>query len=702
MNSKALILAVVFLAGAVVNLASGQQIYLSPGGDDSNPGTREKPVATLNAARDRVREYRKNAGDNQPSGIIAMAGEYFMFSPLLLTADDSGTPDHPLEIMAEKGSKVIFMGGVELRGIEIVSEKLWKVFVPQVAWYDSYFEQLYVNGKRATRARTPDSGFYIVKKVAESVLIRGEGALPQLAVQDIQLGKDGAQCLRNFTNEDFRDGEVTFYHKWDNTMKHIAGFDDSTGSIRTIGTGMQPWNQIDSLSRYFIDNIGSGLDAPGEWYLDRTGWLYYVPREGETIETTTFVAPVLKDFITIRGDSLSGKKAANIRFENLSFRFAGYTLPAAGNEAMQAASPVGATITLDFADNIEFLNCEASHTGTYAFWFRRACSNCTVIHSWLHDIGGGGVKIGETLIRPDTLQITHNIVIDNNIITGCGKVFPSAAGIIIFNAHDNRLTHNEISDLGYTGISAGWVWGYAPSPTKRNVIEFNHIHHIGWGELSDMGGVYTLGASEGTTVSNNVIHHIYSFDYGGWGLYTDEGSYGITEENNLVYECKSSGFHQHYGKENIIRNNIFALNIRSQLQATRIEDHKSLTFENNIIYFNSGTLLSSNWSRFNLVSDYNCYWDTRQGKMDFGKSFQDWQKSGKDRHSIIADPHFVNPASFDFRFRDLSVAKKIGFIPFDYSRAGVYGDEEWKKLAAFDPARALEFDGIVEKHESSR
>jgi len=215
-----------------------------------------------------------------------------------------------------------------------------------------------------------------------------------------------------------------------------------------------------------------------------------------------------------------------------------------------------------------------------------------------------------------------------------------------------------------------------------------------------MGGVYTLGASEGTVVANNNIHHVYSFDYGGWGLYTDEGSYGIIMENNLVYACKNSGFHQHYGKENIIRNNIFAFNIRSQLQATRIEEHRSLSFTNNIIYFDRGDLLSSNWHKFNLFTDKNIYWDTRSKDIRFGdKSFTEWQKSGKDIHSIIADPLFVNPAAFDFHLRKNSLAKKIGFIPFNYSASGVYGTDEWKNLAGFDKGLEIKFDNIVNQSE---
>ena len=691
-----LIISLLFINGVL----HAQKIYLSPSGDDKNPGTIDKPLATLNAALNVAREIRKNGLSTKVVEVIAIKGEYFMFQPLNLNVDDGGTADSPLIFKAEDENKAVFRGGVKLNGFEKINDTLWRTFVPQVAIYNSYFEQLYVNGRRAVRARTPNVGFYFVKNVTETVIEKGEGRFPELAVQKIELDSTETECIQSFSRQDYRDALIVFYHNWDNTRKRITGYSKQSSSVFTVGEGMKPWNPINNKSRYFIDNFRSALDAPGEWFLERSGYLYYIPVKGETIENTSFFAPVMKEFIVVRGDTSSAKKVENIRFENLVFEMAGYQTPPDGTEAAQAAYQVDAAITLDFVNNIEFKNCEIARTGGYAFWFRRACTNCSVNHCYIHDLGAGGVKIGETVIRPDAKEITNNITVDNNIIRDGGHVFPCAVGIIIFNASDNKLIHNEIADLRYSGISVGWVWGYSPSPSKRNKVEFNHIHHLGWGELCDMGGVYTLGASEGTTVSNNVIHHIYSFDYGGWGLYTDEGSYGITEENNLVYDCKNSGFHQHYGKENIIRNNIFAFNIRAQLQATRIEEHRSITFTNNIIYFDKGSLLSSNWHKFNLSSDYNCYWDTRTKDINFAdSSFESWQKSGKDIHSIIADPLFRNPAAFDFHFKNLSIAKKIEFVPFDYSEAGVYGSEEWKKLAEFDPALADKFDKTVERLE---
>jgi hypothetical protein len=251
--------------------------------------------------------------------------------------------------------------------------------------------------------------------------------------------------------------------------------------------------------------------------------------------------------------------------------------------------------------------------------------------------------------------------------------------------------------MSYTAISAGWVWGYADSPSKRNRIAFNHLHHLGWGELCDMGGIYTLGASEGTTVNNNVIHHIYSFNYGGWSLYTDEGSYKIVMENNLVYKCKNSGFHQHYGKENVIRNNIFAFNILAQMQFSRAEEHLSFSFTNNIVYYDTGQLYQNNtWLNARVNVDYNCYWNTHTQTPDFlGLTFDEWKKRNRDAHSLIENPLFVNPEKLDFNFVNLSVAEKIGFKPFDYSQVGVYGSESWKKKARMSAELEKTFDDTV-------
>ena len=140
------------------------------------------------------------------------------------------------------------------------------------------------------------------------------------------------------------------------------------------------------------------------------------------------------------------------------------------------------------------------------------------------------------------------------------------------------------------------------------------------------------------------------------------------------------------GKDNIIRNNIFAFNKLSQLQLTKVEDHLSFSFVNNIIYFEEGLLymdmIKGAWLNAQTVIDSNCFWDVRTINPNFlGYNFNEWKRLGKDKHSIVADPAFVNPKGFDFRFRNMDVVKKIGFKPFDYSRAGVYGDLDWKTKA---------------------
>jgi hypothetical protein len=194
--------------------------------------------------------------------------------------------------------------------------------------------------------------------------------------------------------------------------------------------------------------------------------------------------------------------------------------------------------------------------------------------------------------------------------------------------------------------------------------------------LSDMGAVYTLGIQKGTVIRNNLIHDVNSFTYGGWGLYPDEGSSEILWENNVVYRTKSAGFHQHYGRENIVRNNILAFGREHQLMRTRDEAHISFLFFNNIVYFNSGELLGSSWKNDRYLMDFNLYYDTRQSStppsMTFaGGTLDQWHARGHDVHSLIADPLFVAPEQYDFRLQDGSPALGLGFRRIDLSRFGV-------------------------------
>ena len=256
-----------------------------------------------------------------------------------------------------------------------------------------------------------------------------------------------------------------------------------------------------------------------------------------------------------------------------------------------------------------------------------------------------------------------------------GRVNPTAVGVLILQSGGNLVAHNDIHDLYYTAISVGWTWGYTASPCRANRIEFNHLYQVGQAMLSDMGAIYTLGPQPGTVLRNNLIHDVESDGYGGWGLYTDEGSTGIVLESNVVYRCKSAGFHQHYGKENVLRYNILALNREHQLMRTRDEEHTSFFFTNNVVFFSTGDLLGSSWKNNRFVMDRNVYFDTRltaspETLRFAGKTLAQWRELGHDRESVLSDPLFEAADKLDFRLQPGSPALKLGFQPPDLSQVG--------------------------------
>jgi hypothetical protein len=523
------------------------------------------------------------------------------------------------------------------------------------------------------------------------------------ARQTVRMSPDDFKTVAGLAAEDLKDVNLVVYQNWDVTRRFVEQIDEQEQSLITSGEGMKPWNPWRTNTQFILENALRFLDAPGEWFLSRDGTLYYQPLPGEMMNQAEVIAPVTSKFMVIKGDPAGGKFVEHVTFKGLAFEHSQWLTPPAGCEPIAEAATIDAVVMADGARQIEFNDCEISHIGTYAIWFRRGCHEDVIRHCRIEDFGTGGVRIGEIQMPPNPSAETDHLRVDNNIIQDGAYIFPCGVAIWIGFSPDNQVTHNDIGDLFYIGISAGWVWGYAESNCKRNDISFNYVHNIGRSPLSDIGGIYTLGRSDGTVVRGNVVHDVSSHSYGGWGMYTDEGSSGILFENNLVYNTKTGSFFQHYGKENILRNNILADGQEQQLQLTRVENHLSFTFENNIVYWTSHSpTLFGPWSEDRQLSLRNCYWNAGGYPVTFvGKSLSEWQHTpvkppamtngfiaapnwagaGREQGSLIADPLFVNAAGHDFHLKQNSPALRLGFKPFDYSQAGVYGDAAWQAEA---------------------
>ena len=413
---------------------------------------------------------------------------------------------------------------------------------------------------------------------------------------------------------------------------------------------------------------GTSTARPG---LSPTG-----PRQEKISQRSEVVAPVLDELVVFQGDTDGKRAVANVVLRGLTFTHTDYSLEATGYADTQAAVGVAGDIRAVAAVDCVMEDCVFTQLAGYGLDLGKGCQQWRVVGNDFIDLGAGGIRIGETTPRADSFEQCHRHIVTDNHLDRLGRVYAAAVGVFILQSGNNRVAHNHIHDLFYTAVSVGWNWGYQETPCHDNLVEFNHMHDIGQGRLSDMGAVYTLGIQKGTIIRNNLIHDVSSFTYGGWGLYTDEGSSYILLENNVVYRCKSAGFHQHYGRENVVRNNVFAFNTEHQLMRSREEEHLSFTFERNIVCFDSGDLLGSNWTNNRYRLDQNVYFDSRPearaDSMRFaGVTLAEWQARGHDLHSIVGDPLFHNPRAYNFRLNPNSPALQLGFNPIDLRRVGV-------------------------------
>ena len=645
---------------------------------------------------ERVRAARAAAPGESVTVRLA-EGEYALCAPLVLTPADSGTAAARVTWRGE-GRGAVLSGGVRISGWRAEPDGTWSADLPRLAdGRRAYFEQLFVNGRRASRARLPDSGYFTLEALERTF---GADGARETETDALVFRAADAEKLAGIPAADVPYVQLLCNYNWERLRRPLAvgDYDEATRTLRTTGGRLPKWAYLKKEDLYAFENLRAAFDAPGEWFYDAAAAkVRYRPLPGEAAAgpaAAAAVAPVgVEHLLEIAGEPSAGRYVDGIDFENVGFE---HTTPVRNAEkgpsltgASQAALNVcSAAVVADGARDVRFLNCRFARLGGYALWLREGCKRCAVRDCDLTDLGAGGVRIGAMGLangapypKGAVVSLDHycrtsteSNAVENCVIRGGGRFHPQGVGVIITHSSDNRVVHNEIADLYYTGVSVGWVWGYWGSVAQRNEIAYNHIHHLGQGQLADMGGVYTLGTSFGTRVANNVIHDVNSYSYGGWGLYPDEGSEGTVWENNLVYDTKDASFHQHYGRDNVLRNNILCLSRQGQVAVTRAEDHRSVTVERNIIYWDEGPTFQHYGGTLSEKAKVewkgNLWWKAK-GEVEFnGKTFAAWQAKGNDVDGAVADPKFLDPGRRDFRLAADSPALKLGFRPFDFTEAG--------------------------------
>ncbi len=670
-------------------------LYLKP--------KKSRAANTFSSVRDIMAELAGICGTGEEVEVICAPGVYPVYEAMLFTEKSV-----PVTFKAEKPGGTIFDGGTHITKWTTAScngRSALCADVPRQCITKNSLPQVFINGKRRNNSPYPKG----IDGMLPAEIDKDESIRDRFPLKDKVFKKE-------WTAD--KGLQATVIHLWSESHLTVSGFKAESNSVKLTPDIAR---DVRESSRLFLRNLKEAFTEQGEYYFDlKAGKIYYLPEDGE--EEIDCVIPGHFPMVVICGKPEKEKYAECVNFEGIVFRHVGGSrpdfknhydlgqkkLPAIPNGfnsylisrniepdikddySQQASIHLPAAVMYHGARNCSLKDCSIEKCGWNGIHYAFGCSDMTVTGCSICDMGGGGIYVsgpGAVLKQPQLN--TERITITGNLISKCCRFYLSAVGINIGYARGVLIEHNDIDDLYYSGISAGWVWGYAESATSEIRIGFNHIRNIGQGMLCDMGGIYLLATQPGTRVYNNLIHDIKCRFYGGWGLYTDEGSSYIVLENNICYDCCKESCHQHFGRENIYRFNICALAENAGFNVsdgTRTQKGYNCPGENyryNVTCINNVILVDDtpfhcSWKKENISEqffcDMNCYWDI-SGKMRsfaveykrtadgevFYRTFKDWQKAGHDLHGIIADPGFVNIKKRDFHLKKSSILRKMNF-----------------------------------------
>ena len=553
------------------------EIWISPKGSDFNDGTRQSPKATLTSALRQAREWRRTE-DNRIQGGITIymeGGTYAFHEPVFIRPEDSGTKESPTIIRSVDDEKVILSGGISINGWK-KQGKVWVADVPAFNGRPLDFRQLWVNGKKAVRARDVEdfekmnricsvdekNEILYVPAVSIRRLIDNKGNLKakyaemvlhqmwcvaNLRIRSVEVQGDSA-AIRFHQPE----SRIQFEHPWPRPMVTTNGHN----------------------SAFYLTNARELQDVPGEWYHDIDARkVYYYPREGEKMQEAEVIVPAVETLVRVEGTL--DRPVCHIRFEKITFSYTTWMRPSEkGHVPLQAGMYLtdgyridpkmqrnylnhpldnqgwlgrpAAAVRVVAARQIDFERCRFEHLGSTGLDYEEAVQGGVVCGCLFRDIAGNGLLVGsfspaahETHLPydpADRREVCTQQHINNCYFTEIGNEDWGCLAIAAGYVGDVNIEHNEISEVPYSGISLGWGWTQTVNCMRNNRVHANLIHHYAK-HMYDVAGIYTLGSQPKSYVTENCVHSIYKPGYvhdpNHWFyLYTDEGSSFITVRDN--------------------------------------------------------------------------------------------------------------------------------------------------------------------------
>jgi hypothetical protein len=521
--------------------ASQTAFYVSPGGSDANPGTQAQPFATLERARSVVRTLTGTMKSDIT--VFLRGGEYPLSATVVFDQADSGTNGFSVIYRAYPGEEPILTGARRITGWTLVGDGIYKAPVGGLQ-----FRQLFVNGTRAIRARTPNAGSY-------ATLLGWDAGGRRIEIDRAEI----SQWSR------LNQVEMVILGAGVNQANLRVGSFAVSGT-RALVVPLEPerariFSQsypLKTIRPYYFENAYEFLDTGGEWYLNtQTDEVFYKVRADEDIATLDAVAPQLETLVRLQG--ALGQPVHHLQFYGITFQGSTWLVPTSegyiGDQASivfteplpsdQIASYPGhrlpAAVHLEAADNIRFERNVFRQLGASAVNLYMGANDNVLVGNVITDVSGSGISVDLNLEGnpADPRKVSRRNVITNNYIAGTGRDYYQTVGIMVGYGDSTVVEHNELLEMPFTGISVGWGWEDRANAAQNNVVRYNHVSGV-LNLMDDGGGIYLLSRQPGTVVAENYVHDLIrppasvAGIYGFAALYLDNGSNLITVRDNVV------------------------------------------------------------------------------------------------------------------------------------------------------------------------